>query len=118
VRKIGWKSPEDALGQVIAYGHRKGNVIGVVKDFHYESLHNPISPMIIFNDLSSFNLVSIRISPSERKSTLAYIEKVWQTYNISDYNFSYGFLNDRLNNLYKSEEKIQTIFVYCMIIAI
>ena len=60
VKKIGWKSPEAALGQIIEYGGRKGNVIGVVKDFHYESFHNPISPIIMYYDPVDFDLVSIR----------------------------------------------------------
>jgi putative ABC transport system permease protein len=118
VKEIGWKSPEEAVGQVIEYGGRNGSVIGVVKDFHYESLHNPISPVIIFYDLSSFDLVSVRIASTGIKNTLAFIEKTWQTYNVADNTFYYEFLNDRYNNLYRSEENIRTLFVYCMIIAI
>ena len=38
VKKIGWKSPDEAIGQIIEYGGRKASVIGVVQDFHYESL--------------------------------------------------------------------------------
>ena len=118
VKEIGWKSPEEAIGQVIEYGGWKGNVIGVVKDFHYESLHNPISPIIIYYDPGSFDLVSIRIASHDIKNTLAFIEKTWEEYNVADYTFSFEFLNDRYNNLYQSEENIRTLFVYCMIIAI
>jgi putative ABC transport system permease protein len=118
VKKIGWKNPEEALGQIIEYGNHKGNVIGVVKDFHYESLHNPISPIIMYYDPSDFDLVSIRIAPSGRNKTLSFIENIWQEYNNSDYSFSYEYLTDRYRNLYKSEENIRTIFVYCMILAI
>jgi putative ABC transport system permease protein len=117
-KKIGWKSPEEALGQIIEYGYRKGSVIGVVRDFHYESLHNPISPIIMYYDPYDFNLVSIRISPAERNKTLAFIEKTWQEYNNADYSFTYEYLTDRYRNLYKSEENIRTIFIYCMILAI
>lgn len=118
VKKIGWTSPEEALGQIIEYGGRKGNVIGIVEDFHYESLHNPISPIIMYYDPSDFNLVSIRIAPVQRNRTLSFIEKTWQEYNNVDYAFSYEYLTDRYRNLYKSEENIRTIFVYCMILAI
>jgi putative ABC transport system permease protein len=118
VKKIGWKSPEEAIGQIIEYGDRKGNVIGVVKDFHYESLHNPISPIIMYYDPSDFNLISIRVTPSERNKTLSFIEKNWQEYNNSDYSFTYEYLTDRYRNLYRSEENIRTIFIYCMILAI
>jgi putative ABC transport system permease protein len=118
VSKIGWKSPEEAIGQIIDYGGRKQQVIGVVKDFHYESLHNPISPILLYNDPSSFNLVSIRIVPDNVPKTLALIEKTWQGYNNVDLVFSYEYLTDKYKNLYKAEETIRTIFIYCMILAI
>jgi putative ABC transport system permease protein len=117
-RKIGWNSPEEALGQIIAYGNRQGSIIGVVKDFHYESLHIPISPIIMYYDPSDFNLVSVRITSDEIKKTISFIEKIWQDYNISDYSFNCEYLTDRYNNLYKAEENMRIIFIYCMILAI
>jgi putative ABC transport system permease protein len=118
VKKIGWKSPEDAIGQIVEYGGRKAGVIGVVKDFHYESLHNPISPIILYYDPSSFDRISIRIIPDNPQKTISFIEKTWQNYNNVDYAFSYEYLTDRYRNLYKAEENIRTIFIYCMILAI
>ncbi len=118
VKKIGWKSPEEAIGRIIEYGGWKGNVIGVVKDFNYESLHNQISPVIMYYDPSDFDLVSIRVAPFEMNKTLTFIEKTWQVYNASGYPFSFEYLNDRYNRLYKSEEKMRTIFSYFMIVAI
>jgi putative ABC transport system permease protein len=118
VKKIGWKTPEEAIGRIIEYGGWKGNVIGVVKDFNYESLHNQISPVIMYYDPSDFDLVSIRVAPFEMNKTLTFIEKTWNVYNASDYPFSFEYLNDRYNRLYKSEEKMRTIFSYFMIVAI
>jgi len=118
VRKIGWKSPEDAIGRVIIYGNHKGNVEGVVQDFHYESLHNPITPIIMYYDPQSFNKVSIRVTPNDRAKTLSFIEKTWTEYNISDTPFSYEYLNDRYSRLYSSEERMRIIFSYFMIVAI
>jgi putative ABC transport system permease protein len=116
-KKIGWKSPEEALGQIIEYGGHQETVIGVVQDFHYESLHNPISPIIMYYDPSDFNLISVRIAHSEKNKTLSIIEKTWQEYNDLDFPFTYDYLVDRYRNLYKSEENIRSIFIYCMIIA-
>jgi putative ABC transport system permease protein len=118
VKKIGWKSPDEAIGQIIDYGNRKASVIGVVQDFHYESLHNPISPIIMYYDPSSFDLVSIRTVPDNVEKTISLIEKTWQGYNNADYIFSYEYLTERYKNLYKAEENIRTIFIYCMILAI
>jgi putative ABC transport system permease protein len=118
VKMIGWKSPDEAVGQIIDYGNRKASVIGVVQDFHYESLHNPISPIIMYYDPSSFDLISIRIVPDNVGKTLSFIEKTWQGYNNADYVFSYEYLTERYKNLYKAEENIRIIFIYCMILAI
>lgn len=118
VSKIGWKSPEKAIGQIIEYGGHRGSVIGVVRDFHYESLHTPINPVIMYYDPSSFNRISIRFNPSDLNKTISFIEKIWQTYNVSDDVFTYEFLNDRFERLYRSEEKMRTIFSYFMIVAI
>jgi putative ABC transport system permease protein len=118
VKKIGWKSPDEAIGQIIDYGNRKASVIGVVRDFHYESLHNPISPIIMYYDPSSFDLISIRIVPENVGKTISLIEKTWQGYNNADYIFSYEYLTERYMNLYKAEENIRTIFIYSMILAL
>jgi putative ABC transport system permease protein len=118
VKKIGWKSPEEAIGRVIEYGGRQGNVIGVVKDFNYESLYNQISPIIMYYDPADFDLISISIVSSEMNKTLTFIENAWQAYNTSDYPFSFEYLNDRFISRYKSEEKMRTIFSYFMIVAI
>ena len=118
VKNLGWKSPEDAIGRIIEYSGKRGSVIGVVNDFHYESLHNPISPVLMSYDPASFNRVAIKVTGSETKETIAYIEKIWQTYNISDEPFSSEYLTDRYNKLYKSEDRIKMIFSYFMIVAI
>jgi putative ABC transport system permease protein len=118
VYKIGWKSPEKALGQVIEYGERKGMVIGVVKDFYYESLHSQISPIIMYDEPSAFNLISIRITPYDRSKTLTFIEKIWQSYNASDISFEYKYVDDCFKKIYRPEENTKTLFSYFMVLAI
>jgi putative ABC transport system permease protein len=118
VKKIGWKSPGEAIGRIIEYGGHQGNVIGVVKDFNYESLYNTISPIIMYYDPSDFDCVSISVTSSEINKTVNFIENVWKAFNISDYPFSFEFLNDRLDSRYKSEENMRTLFTYFMIVAI
>ncbi len=117
-RKIGWETPEEAIGQVISYGGNRANVIGVIGNFHYESLHVPISPIILYKDPSNFNRVSIRVSPFEMQQTIYLIEQTWQQYNIPNYSFFYEFVEDRYNRLYRSEQNIKIILTYFMVIAI
>ncbi len=118
VRQIGWKSSEEAIGQAIRYGGEEGTVIGVIKDFHYESLYYPISPILIVHDPTSFNRISIRVTSHDRQETLALIEETWQKYNLPNYSFFYEYVDDRFAELYRSEESVKSILSYFMVIAI
>jgi putative ABC transport system permease protein len=117
-KRIGWDSPQDAIGNQINYNGNTQKIIGVTKDFHYESLHVPLAPVIMMYRPSSFNTLSIRINPAENDKTLAYIENIWQQYNVQDNIFSYEFLDDRFNRLYTAEESIKQLLNYFMIIAL
>ena len=118
VETIGWESSETAVGKFIEYGGRKGKVVGVVENFHYESLHNTVFPIILYNSLSDYNSISIRVTPSNLPNTIAFIEANWQNFNISEYPFSYRFSDERFNQLYQSEEYTKSIFSYFMWLAI
>lgn len=118
VRKIGWKSPDDAIGKLIRYGRHTAKVVGVVQDFNYESLHNTVNPIIMFYDQQSFNKIAIRIRPEERAKSVSFIEKIWQSYNVSDDSFTYEYLTDRFTKLYEAEEKMKIIFIWLMFLAI
>ncbi len=118
VEKIGWGTPENAIGQFMEYGGKKGKIVGVVGDFHYETLHNPVSPIIMYSDPSSYNRISVRILPTNLKSTISFIEENWQKYNASGSPFSYQFIDERFAELYHTEEYTRTIFSYFMILAI
>ncbi len=118
VEKIGWESPETAIGQFIEYGGQTGKVIGVVENFNYESLHNSVFPIIIYNARSDFNRISIRLNPADISGSIAFIEKTWQNFNVTGSSFSYQFIDERFDRLYRSEEYIKSIFSYFMVLAI
>lgn len=106
-KKIGW-TPSEAIGKIIEKGEA-GPVVGVVKDFNFTSLHNPIGPMLLFlnRDLSRDYL--IRINGNNTKQTLAGIETVWKQ-RIPERPFNYHFLDDDYNKLYLSEQKMSALF--------
>ncbi len=118
VEKIGWASPEAAIGQFIEYGGKRGKVVGVVENFHYESLHRAVFPIIIYEDLNSYNKVSVRVNPANLPQTLAFIEKEWQGFNVSGSPFSYRFVDERFDRLYQSETHTKTLFTCFMMLAI
>ena len=117
VRKIGWESPEQAIGKGFEYGRRKGQIIGVVKDFHFESLHQEISPLVMFLSESLLGQVAVRISPQNIPKTMGFLKKTW-TEMRPNYPFSYYFVDENFDQQYRSEEKLQKIFGYFTLLAV
>ena len=122
VQAIGWKSPQDAIGKDFKYGSLKGKVIGVIRDFHFESLHQKIVPMVLVNpkidpNQSFFNSMSVKISGNNMATTLAAVEKAWKKY-LPEIPYQYTFLEENFNRLYESEQKQGAIFTIFSCIAI
>lgn len=112
---VGW-SPEQAIGQVLRNGEITGSVIGVVSDFHFESLHEPIVP-VVFIGRQQFNTISVQISPTDMKEALAHMEEVWKAF-LPGIPFSYDFLSDSYRNLYQSEQRQNQLFILFATLAI
>jgi len=127
-REFGWG--ENALGKRIRFGlnpatgtaQRDGEVIGVVKDFHFTSIHNPIEPFIFVVTKNPKQYFYIRISD---KNTTAAIDKVNKVQQDLGYKlpFNYFFFGDKLNEMYTAENKLNylfnifslmTIFIACL----
>ena len=103
------------MGKKIHYGFeldgtggRMLKVIGVVKDFHFRSLHNKIEPVMLMMSEGPRYLLTCRINPDKQKETLAFIESKWDQYNAKR-PFDYEFLTESLDEMYKAEEKIGLI---------
>ncbi|MFA8341614.1 MAG: ABC transporter permease, partial [Rhodothermaceae bacterium] len=109
VKKLGLKNPEEALGLRIGYKEPDGIVIGVVKDFKYESLRNKVSAIMTYISYDDCNTLSIKIEKGNINSTLDYINKVILKYQ-PDYNLNLTFLDEKLNNLYKNENTMLSLF--------
>lgn len=120
VRSLGWK--ESVLGKTIINKDNKGyRVIGVVKDFHFKSLHETISPLVMVLNNQAGSLI-LKIRPTDTEKLLSAVEKIYNSFP-SDLPFSYSFLDDRYNNTYLAERKTGqllsiftglTIFVACL----
>jgi len=119
---FGWAS--DPIGKKIHYGYgqdgtggRMMKVIGVVKDFHFSSLHNAIEPLIIFIQEVPGELMSIRIKEENKEATLKYLEKKWHDFGAS-VPFHYEFIEDRMSDSYSSDQKTGVIIQFGTILAI
>lgn len=111
VRRIGWGSPEEAVGQAFGYGRMEGRIIGVVKDFHFESLHQQISPILMHLASFDLNQIAVRLSPQNIPQTLAVLKGIWEEMR-PNYPFSYYFIDENFDQQYKAEAGLQRIFSY------
>lgn len=115
--KIGW-TPQQAIGKIINKGSiMKGPVVGVIKDFNFTSLHNPIGPLLIFLSRDFSRDFMVRISGAKIKTTLTNLEAVWKK-RIPERPFSYHFLDDSYNKLYISEARTSALFTIGAALAI
>ncbi len=118
VKEMGWDS---ALGKEIkTFMGRKEplSIIGVVKDFHFESLHHQIKPAIFFIEPRwSLDYIYVNINPIDIPSTLGLLETTWKR-NAPNYPFMYSFLDEEFQKLYIAEERWNTILKYTSAFAI
>lgn len=116
VKQMGIKDP---IGKWISAWDKKGHIIGVLKDFHIHSFHEQIKPVIldVKEDLY-FGIIMIRTEPGKTKEALASLETVYKDINPS-YPFTYQFLDQEYDNLYRNEKvlaKLSNVFAIVAII--
>jgi putative ABC transport system permease protein len=111
VRAIGWANPEEAVGKQFNYGSRRGYVIGVMKDFHFESLHQPIVPIVFMISEDRSNLASIRIDAEKKDETMAYLKEEWEQLR-PGYPFDPLLVDEGFNAQYEAEQRVKTIFTF------
>lgn len=109
VKIIGWKDANDAIGKPMTYDQRKGTVVGVVKNFHFESLQSEIVPIILVNRPNGMRSLSIKIEGNNIKSAVNEIESVYANFSPGA-PIRYNFLNDRFEILYTSETQRSQLF--------
>ncbi len=109
VAMLGWSNPADAIGQAFAYGNQKGQIVGVTRDFHFESLHQEMVPLAMAMNPDGYSWWSVRTGGGGIKPTLDYLESVWKA-RFPDNPFRYEFLDDRFGTLYEREETQQLLF--------
>ncbi|MFV3128813.1 ABC transporter permease [Niveispirillum sp. KHB5.9] len=113
VKRLGFTSNEDALGKEFEAGGGnstlKLTIIGVIADFHFRSVHDPIAPGMFYVDNGSFTDVLVRIKAGDTQKTLAAVERVWrEMYPTRP--VQREFLDTRIQNLYVREAKTSQMF--------
>lgn len=105
--QYGWKNPEDALGQI--FGGGWGKVIGVTKDFNFNSLQTSIVPLEMYYDARSFDFITLKIHTSNLTNTLSQLESTWRSI-VDTHPFNYFFLDDEFNKQYVFEQRMKNLF--------
>ncbi|OFX83967.1 MAG: hypothetical protein A2W99_03565 [Bacteroidetes bacterium GWF2_33_16] len=117
IKEFGWNEP---LGKMFEtsivdptsgkWVPRKGQVIGVAEDFHFESVHNRIAPVVYLINHDMISWLIIKVNSSNTSEILEYIKEKWDNQNV-EINYAPSFYEDDLNALYKAEKRFFTIFV-------
>ncbi len=119
VQVMGLKTNENAIGKEMRYGPQKGKIVGVIGDFHFESMHQKILPLILIvaNTPNSYGRMSVKIAGGSIPAALAHLESTWKKF-LPEVPYEYTFLDENFEKLYKSEQKQGTIFTVFACIAI
>jgi putative ABC transport system permease protein len=107
VQQAGWDHP---LGQIIIEGDDKVQVVGVVKDFHFGSLHHPIAPMVIFQDPDEPAYLMVKVADHQTGAVVRQLQKAWGK-AFPAFPFTYFSLDDHLLQQYKDEGNLLTLLV-------
>ena len=119
-RQFGWENP---IGKTIDLPVPDTDqkvtktVVGVVRDFHMESLHKRIRPIYIENETDRFRYIALKLKPQAIASTLAFLRQKWQQIDPTQA-FDYFFLDEAFGRQYKADEKLSRIFFCFTLLAI
>ncbi|MFN2438100.1 MAG: ABC transporter permease [Chitinophagaceae bacterium] len=132
VKELGFGTPEKAIGQPLHWNEwaptdslnpvKKGKVIGVIRDFHYNSLHEKVTTSVLHIYPQVSFKVAVKLNTADIKNTIAFINSTWNKFS-PGYPLDYKFMDDSYGKMYKAEENlgsliwiftIMAIFIGCM----
>lgn len=122
VKHLNWGSPEQAIGKQFFTPSGKERVIGVARDFNFVSLKEKVGPFVLDvsdkkNKLFWTKFLVIRIPGKDVKGALSFIESKWNEFS-KEYPFEYFFLDENINQQYKSQDNLGKLVGYFSVLAI
>jgi ABC-type antimicrobial peptide transport system permease subunit len=106
LKKIGYKDP---IGRRLTFWQKKGTIVGVLKDFHFNSLHEPIQPLIIrLREEENWGNALVRTKAGQTRQALTELEKLCRELN-PKFPFTYRFADEEYQKLYKSEAIVHSL---------
>jgi putative ABC transport system permease protein len=125
VRELGLgSSPEQAIGKTLSWptwrksdSLKTGQVIGVVKDFHFKSLHEKVEPAILQIYPQAYSKIAVKIKGAKLEKTIAGIKILWTKFS-PDYPIEFSFLDESFTKMYKAEDKLKTLILLFTVVTI
>jgi putative ABC transport system permease protein len=109
---------KDPVGQPLTFWGKKGRIVGLLKDFHINSLHMPINPLIIhFSETEPWGVMLVRIKPQKTREAIVGLEKISRKLN-PQFPFTYDFSDEEYKKLYQAEQTVNGLSGYFAFLAI
>lgn len=113
-KKMGVKNP---IGLGFTLYDFKGQIVGLVKDFHYKSLQTEVEPLVMRIEPRRDRYIFVKLDPNHFQEAKDIIQTTYQRFN-SEYPFEYNLLEDEVGELYKTEQKTKLLLKFFTVIAI
>jgi ABC-type antimicrobial peptide transport system permease subunit len=109
---------KDPVGKPLTFWGQKGQIIGLMKNFHFTSLHLPIAPLVIrLSEHDTWGTLMVRTKPGQTKQALATLEKLCTEMN-PQFPFTYNFADEQYKKLYVAEQTVGKLSRYFAVLAI
>ncbi|MFB6318447.1 ABC transporter permease [Saccharicrinis sp. FJH54] len=109
---------DDPIGKKFRmYNTGWGEIVGVVRDFNFNSLHQPIGPLVLSRGVIPYGVISVKINGSNMQQTLKFLESKWSEYE-PNHTFTYTFLNEALAHYYDKENNSVSIFIILTLLSV
>ena len=117
VREIGWKTNNEAIGKKFNYGGRQGYITGVVKDFHFEALHQEIAPVVFMISSGRMGNLIVKMAQDKEEETMLFLQEKW-SYLMPDYPFETYYIDAQFDAQYANEDRLAELVNYFSVLAI
>jgi len=108
---------DEPIGKEIFVWLHKGRIKGIIKDFHYASMHSEIEPLVFSHYWGGFHIISIKLKAGQIQQGLKHVQSVFKNFD-PDYTQNYTFLDEQFAQMYRSEEKSNQLILVASLLAI
>lgn len=116
-RRMGFSNPANAVGRNLRFWDISWPVVGVVSDFNFRSLHDPVSPLVVRLQKPERGDICVRLAAGDPQRALAFMQDTWSGFSQGQ-PFMYSFLDDELKGQYQSERRWAGIVSYASMLAV